>query len=165
MLIMSFHFFQHEISGILRGKDIATQGWFRLLFKAHVFFGIVAIFLGPAQFWPRFRNRYLAWYRRLGYGYLAAVLISAMMGLFIAQYAMGGMTTRVGFSILAVLWFGTAVAAILTVRRGAIAAHRRWMFLNYGLTFAAITQRTLLLVPLLTAAPFLPVYQLSAWLP
>ena len=52
-----------------------------------------------------------------------------------------------------------------------MALHKRWpqhglyMELSYALTFAAITQRSLLLVPLLTDVPFMPIYQLSAWLP
>jgi hypothetical protein len=37
--------------------------------------------------------------------------------------------------------------------------------ISYGLTFAAITQRTLLLVPLLTDIEFIFIYRLSAWLP
>jgi hypothetical protein len=87
------------------------------------------------------------------------------MGLIVAQYAMGGIISTIGFSILAILWGVTAVLAIISIKKKAIIAHKKWMFISYGLTFAAITQRTLLLVPLLTDIKFIFIYRLSAWLP
>ena len=36
MLVMSFHYFQNEISGILEDKDIASADWYRLSFRLHM---------------------------------------------------------------------------------------------------------------------------------
>jgi hypothetical protein len=128
MLTMSLHFFQNEISGIMKYKDISAN-------------------------------------MRLGYIYLSSVLISSVMGLLVAQFAMGGIVSTIGFSILAVFWFVSAIIAITSIRKKDIVTHKKWMFISYGLTFAAITQRTLLLVPLLTDIEFIFIYRLSAWLP
>ena len=165
MLVMSLHFFQHEVSGILTYKDVASSQVFRLCFKAHIFFGMVAIFTGPTQFLPGLRTAPFKFHRRMGYVYFSAVLTSAVMGLLIAQYAMGGLISTVGFSLLALFWLGSALAALVSIKRGAVTAHKQWMFISYGLTFTAIPQRTLMLLPLLMDLAFIPVYQTSAWLP
>ena len=52
-----------------------------------------------------------------------------------------GLATSLGFGILAVLWFLTALEAYRTVRRGNIEAHRRWMIRNFALTLAAVIPR------------------------
>jgi len=165
MLVMSMHFFQHEISGILKYKDISSNPVYRLGFKSHILFGIIAIFTGPVQFLTNRRKKQLSFHRRLGYVYFASVLISSTMGLLVAQYAMGGILSTIGFSLLAIFWMLSAVLAVFSIRKGDIIAHKKWMFVNYGLTFAAITQRTLLLVPLIIDVQFIYVYRASAWLP
>jgi uncharacterized membrane protein len=165
MLVMSMHFFQHEVSGIMKYKEISSNAIYRLCFKAHILFGIIAIFTGPVQFLTNLKRTYLSLHRKMGYIYFISVLISAVVGLVIAQYAMGGMISTVGFTILGIFWISSAVLALIAIKKKDITAHKKWMFINYGLTFGAITQRTLLLVPLLINTEFIPVYRLSAWLP
>lgn len=165
MLLMSRHHFQAEESGILVGKAIAASFGYRFLFLTHVSMGIVAISLGPFQFLPNLLKKRPKWHRMLGYVYAVGVLLSSISGFGVAPYAMGGIASQSGFSVLALLWFFTALKAVHLARIGQIGAHRYWMYLNYGLTFAAITQRTMLLIPLWTDVPFMPVYRLSAWLP
>jgi uncharacterized membrane protein len=150
MLVMSLHFFQNETSGIMKYKDISANILYRLCFKSHILFGIIAIFTGPTQFLTRLRIKRLNIHRRLGYIYLSSVLISSVMGLLVAPFAMGGIVSTIGFSILAVFWFVSAIIAITSIRKKDIVTHKKWMYISYGLTFAAITQRTLLLIPLVT---------------
>lgn len=165
MMVMSLHFFQNEISGIMKYKDISSDIFYRVCFKSHILFGIIAIFTGPTQFLTRLRIKRLELHKRLGYIYLFSVLTSSVLGLFVAQFAMGGIVSTIGFSILAVFWFISAIIAITSIRKKDVATHKKWMFISYGLTFAAITQRILLLVPLLTDIEFIFIYKLSAWLP
>ncbi len=165
MIGMSFHYLQRDPSGILIGKPIAEYGWYRLAFTCHVGFGLLAITLGPWQLIRKVRQRYPRLHRQLGYVYAIGVASSSLAGLIIAPYAMGGWVAQWGFGCLAVCWFGSLGKGIWSARTGDLESHRTWMTINYALTFAAITQRTLLLLPLLTDVPFLPVYQVSAWLP
>ncbi|WP_051554598.1 DUF2306 domain-containing protein [Maribacter antarcticus] len=165
MVIMSLHYFQSDSAGILKRKEIAQTFWYLLTFRTHIFLGIVAISIGPFQFIKKIRCNYKTTHRIIGYIYTISVFLSALSGLIIAQFAMGGWITTVGFSILSLMWIYTIVKAITSIRVGDVLKHKKWMFLSYGLTFAAITQRTLLLIPLLTEVPFIPIYQLSAWLP
>ncbi len=165
MIIMSLHYFQSDSAGILKRKEIAESFWFLLTFRTHIFLGIVAISIGPFQFIKKIRTNYKTVHKVIGYIYTVSVFLSGLSGLIIAQFAMGGWITTIGFSILSLMWIYTITKAITSIRAGDALNHKKWMFLSYGLTFAAITQRTLLLIPLLTDIPFIPIYQLSAWLP
>jgi uncharacterized membrane protein len=165
MIAMSLHYFQSDSAGILKRKTIAESFWYLLTFRTHIFLGLVAISIGPFQFLKKIRFKYKNVHKVIGYIYTISVLLSGLSGLIIAQFAMGGWITTIGFSILSLMWIYTIIRAITSIRDGNVSQHKKWMFLSYGLTFAAITQRTLLLIPLLTEIPFIPVYQLSAWLP
>lgn len=165
MIIMSAHYLQHDVTGILKRKEASQSFLYLLIFRGHVFFGLIAITVGIIQLIPNLRSKYLGLHRRVGYIYILSVLSSSLSGIVVAQFAMGGISTAIGFSILAMVWFVTTLKSLTTVLKGDIQTHKKWSTYSYALTFAAITQRTLLLIPLLTSMPFLPVYRLSAWLP
>ncbi len=164
MLIMSFHYFQPDMSGILRGKEVATKLWYRVAFFCHIALGMIAMFTGPLQLLPYIRN-HTDWHRTLGQMYLLGVGLSGTAGLIIAQFAMGGWISTVGFSVLSLVWLYITWLGFKAIRYGQYEQHAKLMTMSFALTFAAITQRTMLLIPLLTSVPFMPVYQLSAWLP
>jgi uncharacterized membrane protein len=107
----------------------------------HIVGGVVAMAIGPWQFVPRLRDRYLNLHRWLGRIYLIAVLIGSAAGLAMATVSMGGLATHTGFGMLAGLWFLTGVIAYRQIRRGDFIAHKQWMIRNYSLTFAAVTLR------------------------
>ena len=165
MILMSNHYLFSDEGGILDRKEVASELWYLLVFRTHILGGIIAISFGPFQFVKRLRTKHKQWHRRLGYCYVISVLLSSTTGLFVAPFAMGGLITAIGFSLLAVLWFFITLQSLLAARRGAFLVHQNWSYLSYAITFAAITQRTLLLLPLLTSIPFMPIYRLSAWLP
>ena len=165
MLVMSFHYFQSENTGILKRKEVAATLWYIVTFRIHIFFGLLAIITGPIQFVKRFRTRYTTSHRILGYTYFISVVFSSLSGLVVAQYAMGGRITAIGFTVLSILWFSMTLKSVIAISHNNYQAHRKWSILGYSLTFSAITQRTLLLIPLLTSVGFMPIYRLSAWLP
>lgn len=68
---------------------------------------------------------------------LFGVLPGGLSGLYVAQFAFGGVVSVVGLSLLALVWLASAWLAYLAIRRGDVAAHQRWMLRNFGLTFAA----------------------------
>ena len=165
MIIMSFQYFTIPNSGILEGKAFKSALWYKAAFLVHIALGIVAILLGPFQLWKPLMEKRRTTHRLLGYIYSVAVLISSITGLVIAQFAMGGLVTQVGFSILALLWFTSLTLALNHIVQGRVQDHQFWMNINYALTFAAITQRTMLLLAFIPTWRFMPIYQLSAWLP
>ncbi len=115
---------------------------------AHVFASIVALALGPFQFSAHLRQQYTNAHRWLGRAYLAVgVLVGGLSGLYMSQFAYGGLMAKLGFGTLAVLWLYTGLRAYLAIRQRAIAEHRKWMVRNFSLTFAAVMLRLYLRPP------------------
>ncbi|MEL6866436.1 MAG: DUF2306 domain-containing protein [Bacteroidota bacterium] len=164
MMIMSFRYFVEDNAGILNGKVIKEQLWYKITFLIHIAMGILAIATGPIQFIDPILRRAPWLHKIIGYGYSLGVLLSGCSGLIIAQYAMGGIITSVGFSSLAIIWLGSLFMALKNILQGKVAAHKAWMTINYALTFSSITQRTILLFAFIPSFSFIVVYQISAWL-
>lgn len=122
-----------------RAVYLAHQGALYL----HIGGALVALLTAPAQLTARLRRR-VRLHRAIGLTYLAGCLLGGLGGLALAPTAFGGPVAGVGFSALAVLWLLTGTLGVLGVRRGDVAAHRRWMLRSVSLTFAALTLRVYL---------------------
>lgn len=132
---------------------------------AHVFAAAIALAIGPFQFWARLRTLRPALHRWLGRTYLGVgVLVGALSGLYLAQSAFGGAVSRSGFSLLSIAWLASGAMAYACIRRGNVAAHRRWMIRNFALTFAAVTLRLYIPAAIAAGIPFESAYPLIAWL-
>jgi len=131
----------------------------------HAFAAALAMLLGPLQFTTQIRERYTTWHRWLGRCYLGiGVLVGGLAGIYMAQFAYGGVMARLGFATLAIIWLYTGVRAYLAVRRGDIQQHHRWMIRNYALTFAAVTLRIYIPASMASDLEFDLVYPFIAWL-
>jgi len=162
--LVSFRFF------ILK-PEAATGPPFAARFAAyitpllfHAGGGIVALVLGPWGFWNGLRKKHLRLHRWMGRIYLLAVLTGGVAGLVMATTAFGGLPTRIGFSLLDLLWLTTGVIAYLHIRRGRVQTHREWMIRNYALTFSAVTLRIWLPLFLALGYGFPEAYMTVAWL-
>ncbi|WP_102124744.1 DUF2306 domain-containing protein [Deinococcus planocerae] len=112
----------------------------------HIVGGRVALALGPIGFLPTLRLKRPRWHRAVGRVYLLAVLLGGVAGLSMAMFAYMGVITGLGFALLACLWLYTGARAWLSLRRGNVQAHRRWMIRNYALTLGAVSLRVQLLI-------------------
>ena len=131
----------------------------------HAFASIVALTLGPFQFSTHLRQQYTNVHRWLGRTYLAVgVLVGGLSGLYMSQFAYGGLMAKLGFAALAVLWLYTGLRAYLAIRRSAIAEHRKWMVRNFSLTFAAVMLRLYLPASMVAGVEFSLAYPIIAWL-
>lgn len=126
--------------------------------------GIVALSLGPWGFWAAFRNKYPLLHRWTGRIYLLSVLIGGIAGLYLAVSALGGLPTRIGFSMLGALWLTTGAMAYLRIRQGDVQVHRAWMIRNYALTFSAVMLRVWLPLFFALGYEFPEAYTTVAWL-
>ena len=133
--------------------------------RLHIAGGMAALLSGPWQFSAKLRARALNLHRWLGRTYLLSVALGSIAGFAMALVSQHGLPTHLGFGILAIFWFYTGLQAYLMVRRGNIAAHRRWMIRNFALTLAAVTLR--LYLPFMLSAlhwPFRTAYITVSWL-
>lgn len=133
--------------------------------RFHIAGGMGALLAGPWQFSEKLRTRALSLHRWLGRFYLLAVGLGSIAGFAMATVSEQGLPTHFGFGILAVLWFWSGLQAYRMVRRGNIAAHRRWMIRNFALTLAAVTLRIYLPIMLgVLHWDFRPSYIAVSWL-
>jgi uncharacterized membrane protein len=137
----------------------------RVAVTLHVFCASVALLLGQLQFSHTLRRRAPRMHRWIGRVYLGVgVLIGGSAGLFLAPQSGGGPVARAGFLGIALVWLVTGAVAYRTIRRGDIAAHRRWMTRNFSVTLGAVTLRLYLGAGQLLHVPFETVYPIAAWL-
>ncbi|OUS38574.1 hypothetical protein A9R01_03115 ['Osedax' symbiont bacterium Rs2_46_30_T18] len=144
--------------------EVYPSSSFTWLLLAHIGGAIIAALAGPLQFWGGFRRKHKKWHRLLGFSYLLGVCIAAPAALMISPISKGGLTTHIGFAILAVLWAGATVIAYYEISRKNWHAHQQWMIRSFALTLAFVTLRLWLGGLALTGAPFDEVYQTVAWL-
>src|SRR5690242_10225330 len=84
---------------------------------AHVAFGAVALLSGPLQLWLGLTDRSVAFHRRLGVVYIAAVAVSAAAGYYLAFNTDGGWVFGAGLAGLATAWITTTGLAVVAIRR------------------------------------------------
>lgn len=156
MLFMNIEAYGHpHIKARFHATEIA--GW------AHTLGGAIAVLIGPWQFLSRLRTQWRRVHVWMGRIYLLAVLSGALGGLYFAPSSVGGQPGVVGFSLLAIFWLYSGTMAYLSIRRGDVIAHRRWMIRNYALTFAAATLRIELGMLQLAGVTFDIAFPIVAW--
>lgn len=137
----------------------------RTVLYLHVFGAAVALMLGPLQFWAGLRARRPRLHRWLGRAYLAlGVGVGGLSGLVLAGQAFGGLVSRTGFGVLALLWLATGAMALQRIARGDVPGHRRWMTRNFALTLAAVTLRVYLPAAIVGGVGLATAYPVVAWL-
>jgi uncharacterized membrane protein len=131
----------------------------------HVFAAAVALLFGPFQFSARLRGARTQLHRWMGRAYLGVgVVVGGLSGLYISQFAFGGIVAKLGFAALALCWLYTGFRAFHAIRRRAIEEHRKWMVRNFSLAFAAVMLRLYLPASVLAGAKFAVAYPIIAWL-
>lgn len=111
----------------------------------HISGGLLALIIGPFQFYKAFRNKFMTAHRWLGRVYLTVILIGTISSTYLAWTS----AYRVNFSwafglqSLAFAWITTAIMAYVSVMRGRILQHKEWMVRSYVVTFAFVTFRWL----------------------
>jgi uncharacterized membrane protein len=146
--------------------DPAFHAHFRSIVLApalHIITGAVALLVGPFQLSATARLRWPAIHRIVGRIYVIAVLLSSAGGLVLAMHSAQGLAAQLGFATLSLVWAATAIAAVVTVRAGRIAAHRAWMLCNFSLTFAAVNLRIYIPLAMLLGLPLATAYSVIAW--
>jgi uncharacterized membrane protein len=112
-----------------------------LLIQVHAIGGAIALVLGLVQF-QRVRKRIPArGHRYIGRTYAFAVLASSVAGMLMAVRSDAGIMAQLGFAGLAMAWFTTLGMAWIAIRERDQAKHQYYIWLNYALTWAAVTLR------------------------
>jgi uncharacterized membrane protein len=131
---------------------------------AHGFGGAIAALIGPFQLITRLRTSWPKVHGWMGRIYLLAVLAGGLSGLYFGPQTSAGPVAAAGFTALAVFWLYSGTRAYISIRRGDVQAHRRWMLRNFALTLGAATLRIELpLLIIFGGLSFQVAYTIVAW--
>lgn len=115
---------------------------YQLAFFVHVYTSIFTIIFGMFQFSLQLRIRYPRLHRIVGRLYVLIILFfSAPSGFVMGYYGNGGISSRISFCLLAVLWFYFTLKAFLSIRDKKFKKHEYYMHFSYALTLSAISLR------------------------
>lgn len=133
-------------------------------FYGHIVLGGVALLIGWTQFSSKLRRKRKALHRTIGKIYILAAVISGVCGIYIAQFATGGITNIIGFTLSGIAWLTSTLLAYKAIRIGKIEAHQNYMTYSYAVCFSAVTLRIWL--PILTSitGDFMSAYLIIGWL-
>ncbi len=141
-------------------------GPWRWAFFIHVYCSLFVLFAGFTQFSQKLRAANPSFHRMMGYLYvLNILLVTGPASLVMGVFANGGISSRIAFVLLSLLWMYFTLRAIIAARNQQFDAHQKFMIRSYALTLSAITLRiwkfgisnTLTIPPLDT-------YRIVAWL-
>lgn len=147
-------------------QDVINIPFYKLAFFTHVYTAVLVLPAGFTQFSVYIRRKLPQLHRYTGWVYAAVViLLAGPSGLYMGVYANGGLISQISFVLLASLWIGFTVIAVIKAVQGDYKTHREFLIRSFALTLSAITLRAwkYLLVFLFEPRP-MDVYQIVAWL-
>ncbi|MBP6689964.1 MAG: DUF2306 domain-containing protein [Hyphomonadaceae bacterium] len=106
----------------------------------HIATGAIALLLGPLQFSTTLRRKSLTLHRWLGRTYMAAVLISSILALYITV-TFEAPSARWVMGTMAGLWLTTTIFAWAAAASRNIPQHKLWISRSYLFTFTFTTTR------------------------
>jgi Predicted membrane protein (DUF2306) len=149
----------------IKQQYLGITHW-RLAFWIHVFTSMIPLLAGFTQFAPRILKNWPRVHRTMGRVYVFSVCcITGPASLIMAFYANGGITSRIAFVTLALLWLGTTAMGWRSALKRQWQVHRGWMIRSYALTLSAITLRAWKYAIVFAFEPRpMDVYRIVAWL-
>jgi uncharacterized membrane protein len=147
-------------------KDYINIPLFRVAFLMHVFSSLFVLAAGFTQFSKHLRDIRPNLHRWMGKIYvLITLLFAGPSDLILGIYANGGISSKIGFCLLAVLWVTFTWLAFIKIRQGDVLSHREWMLRSFALALSAITLRAWKYMIVFTIHPKpMDVYRVVAWL-
>ena len=134
----------------------------------HSLAGLVFMILGPIQFVPAVRNRWIRFHRWSGRTWMIAALVGVVTALIFVQRlpVFGDLSTNAAIVFASGVFIVALVQGYRTIRRREIAKHREWMIRCFAIGLGISTFRVL--IPLLMMPPigasFSEAWETVAWL-
>lgn len=149
----------------LKQQYIHITEW-RVAFFVHVFSSMLVLAAGFSQFSKKLLKKRPKLHRTLGYVYVLDILmVTGPAGLLMSFYANGGLSSRIAFILLSVLWIAfTAIALYKAIKKDFV-AHRIYMIRSFALTLSAVSLRIWKVV-IAYSSDMAPMdrYRIIAWL-
>ncbi|MEQ9166378.1 MAG: DUF2306 domain-containing protein, partial [Fulvivirga sp.] len=164
-LYPTIYFIFDKRFGLLGSKTEAllNDNLYNGTFYTHIVIGGFTLLIGWLQFSKKLRRTNMNLHRLVGKGYVFAVLVSGLSGLYIALFATGGLVTMIGFLSSGIVWLSTTMLGFNAIKKGDINKHKKLMIYSYAVCFSAVTLRIWLPMVIATG-DFLTAYNIVAWL-
>jgi len=139
------HYILHYNQATFTDPDAGAANYWRerLWLISHFTGGILALLVGPWQFWTGFRVRYARLHRLTGKIFLIGVLLGTIGALRLIATTTFGWAFGASIASLALAWVVTTAVAYYAILRGQVETHKLWMVRAYVVTFAFVTFRAL----------------------
>lgn len=144
LFIISLNFVLSEIKYFGLKEETLGRYWdIKWWLVGHLSSGMLALTLGPFQFWTKFRNKYLKMHRLMGKIYLLAIIIGSLASIYMAWNISVKLhfTWALSLQILCFAWLATAFMAYRAIRKRRIQQHKEWMIRSYIVTFVFVSFR------------------------
>lgn len=165
-IIFPYQSLRDDVGFLEMKTDYLDNQLWKSAFYIHVFSSLFTLLAGFTQFLPSILCRRPTVHRWMGRFYAYNILlINFPATLLMGWWANGHWPARTAFLLLAVFWFCTTLQGVLSAKRRAFGAHRRWMIYSFALTLSALTLRTwkIILANSFDPNPLL-LYQIDAWM-
>jgi hypothetical protein len=165
-ITLQYRTFETDVAFLSIKQDYIGLSYYRVAFFTHVCSAIFVLIAGFTQFSKKIRSSYRRVHVISGRIYVYATLIfAAPSGFVIGLFANGGLSSRVAFCLLAVLWWFFTWKGNRAAVKKDFNAHRDFMIRSFALAVSAITLRAwkYLLVACFAPKP-MDVYRIVAWL-
>lgn len=134
--------FDKNVGFLLFKQKVVSNPYWMTFFYIHIFSVTLCLLAGLTQFSNRFLSENKALHRWIGKIYVYNILIINVPACFVlGLFSNGGAIGITGFMLQDVLWAYFTTAAVLFIKKGNIAEHKKWMTLSYAVTTTAITFR------------------------
>lgn len=147
-----------------KDNELLTSKLWNITFYLHIVTGGVALLIGWVQFAGRWRRKYPAFHRTMGWLYILCALPAAASGIGLAGSATGGPVSQAGFALLGIFWFAVTYMALQYAGNNRILRHRQMALYSYAACFAAATLRLWLQLFLHLGMDFTVAYRIVSWL-
>jgi hypothetical protein len=165
-IMLRYVTFNTDVSFLQIKQDYIDNKAWLTAFYIHVFSSLFALLAGFTQFSSTIRLRYQSIHRWMGRMYIINILlITGPAGLLMSFYANGGVTSRLAFLSLSILWWYFTYQAWRAVVVKDFSKHRAYMLRSFALTLSAITLRVWKMsIANTLALPPMDIYRIVAWL-
>jgi Predicted membrane protein (DUF2306). len=125
-----------DASGFLWHKtDLKHVSMWIKVMDVHIAAACVAMIAGLLNFSGWIRKNYKWVHRRMGYIYVAAVVVVDLTSGYMAPYSTGGRINSIAYNFINMIWLVMTVLAIVKIRKKQVEAHRKWMIRSYAFVF------------------------------
>ena len=165
--LMPFAFYFYDITfGIINTKslEVLSNLTWKITFHIHIISAGIALSIGWIQFVPKIRNKYMSFHKIIGNTYFISAIISSLASIFISFYATGGKIQIIGFTILGIIWFYTALMGFFYIKCEEFKLHQKMTVFSYSACFSGVTLRIWLPLLELFFDDFNTTYATVAWL-